>query len=98
MATIRRAQVERLVKLLTEHDLLEKELIKLERERQADPEVQTEAWWRYSDKAWEKHDALERIILITMAASHDEEVYQAVEEYDSSEAGKTANKLEVIND
>lgn len=39
------------------------------------------------------HDALEREILGAMAVATDEEIHEAVEVYDATDAGKTANVL-----
>lgn len=91
MVTLRLETIQYLVKLLTEHDNIEKELIRLERLRRAG----TTAPWELGRLRglWEVHDALEREILGAMAVATDEEIHEAVEVYDATDAGKTANVL-----
>ena len=92
MVTMRRDVITALVQLLTAHDVLEKELIKLERMKLAGSTVPSLVETQLEIE-WELHDGLERAIIHTMALATDEEIYEAIEVYDASDAGKSADVL-----
>ena len=90
---MRRGVILSLVELLTVHDQIEKELIHLA--RLAGKEMMAPSDWEKWGVLWKRHDALEREILYSMADATNAEIHQAVEEYDASDAGKTANRMEI---